>query len=155
MGWMFRLLLLFLSSVVTWEIPWTEEPGRLHSPWGCKRAGDDLVAEHMHTHTSCILIKLEENIALTKLTSFIKISNFPLKKIVLKCVKCSLFVSYQINKNYTHWECLFWPWILQLPLVCNRCPVDSTRCLVVLWSLWVPHPSCEKEFPRKRVWQCS
>ena len=93
---MFRLLLLLLSGVATWEIPWTEEPGRLHSPWGCKRAGDDLVTEHIRTHTSCILIKLEENIALT---SFIKISNFPFKKIVLKC---SLSVSYQINKNYTH-----------------------------------------------------
>ena len=24
-------------SILAWEIPWTEEPGRLHSPWGCKR----------------------------------------------------------------------------------------------------------------------
>ena len=24
------------SSVLAWRIPWTEEPGRLHSPWGCK-----------------------------------------------------------------------------------------------------------------------
>ena len=23
------------SSILTWEIPWTEEPGRLQS-WGCK-----------------------------------------------------------------------------------------------------------------------
>ena len=99
---MFRLLLLLLSSVVTWEIPWTEEPGRLHSPWGCKRAGHDSVTEHIFTHTSCILIKSGENIALKKLTSFIKISHFPFKKIVLKCLKCSLFVSYQINENYTH-----------------------------------------------------
>ena len=152
---MFRLLLLLLSSVVTWEIPWTEEPGRLHSPWGCKRAGHDSVTEHIFTHTSCILIKSGENIALKKLTSFIKISHFPFKKIVLKCLKCSLFVSYQINENYTHWGCLFLPWILWLPLVCNRCPVDRTWCQVALWSLWVPHPSCEKEFPRKRVWQCS
>ena len=22
------------SSSFTWKIPWTEEPGRLHSPWG-------------------------------------------------------------------------------------------------------------------------
>ena len=65
---MFRLLFLLLSSVVTWEIPWTEEPGRLHSPWGCKRAGHDLVTGQICTHTSCILIKSEENIALKKLT---------------------------------------------------------------------------------------
>ena len=24
------------SSVLAWEIPWTEEPGRLYSPWGGK-----------------------------------------------------------------------------------------------------------------------
>ena len=23
------------SSTLAWEIPWTEEPGRLH-PWGCR-----------------------------------------------------------------------------------------------------------------------
>ena len=24
------------SSILTWRIPWTEEPGGLHSPQGCK-----------------------------------------------------------------------------------------------------------------------
>ena len=24
------------SSMLAWRIPWTEEPGRLYSPWGCK-----------------------------------------------------------------------------------------------------------------------
>ena len=24
------------SSILTWRIPWTEEPGRLYSPWGHK-----------------------------------------------------------------------------------------------------------------------
>ena len=24
------------SSILAWEIPWTEEPGRLYSPWGHK-----------------------------------------------------------------------------------------------------------------------
>ena len=24
------------SSILAWEIPWTEELGRLHSPWGHK-----------------------------------------------------------------------------------------------------------------------
>ena len=24
------------SSILAWEIPWTEEPGGLYSPWGCK-----------------------------------------------------------------------------------------------------------------------
>ena len=24
------------SSILAWKIPWTEEPGGLHSPWGCE-----------------------------------------------------------------------------------------------------------------------
>ena len=26
------------SSILAWEIPWTEEPGRLYSSWGRKRS---------------------------------------------------------------------------------------------------------------------
>ena len=26
------------SSILAWKIPWTEEPNRLHSPWGCKES---------------------------------------------------------------------------------------------------------------------
>ena len=26
------------SSILAWRIPWTEEPGGLHSPWGCKQS---------------------------------------------------------------------------------------------------------------------
>ena len=26
------------SSILAWEIPWTEEPGGLYSPWGCKES---------------------------------------------------------------------------------------------------------------------
>ena len=26
------------SSIFAWRIPWTEEPGGLHSPWGCKES---------------------------------------------------------------------------------------------------------------------
>ena len=25
-------------SILAWKIPWTEEPGRLYSPWGCKES---------------------------------------------------------------------------------------------------------------------
>ena len=28
-----------------WEIPWTEEPDELYSPWGCKRVGHNLVTK--------------------------------------------------------------------------------------------------------------
>ena len=28
------------SSILAWRIPWTEEPGRLYSPWGRKESSD-------------------------------------------------------------------------------------------------------------------
>ena len=40
------------SSILAWEIPWTEEPGRLWSPWGCKRVGHDLVTTTTITFSS-------------------------------------------------------------------------------------------------------
>ena len=29
------------SSILAWEIPWTEESGRLYNPWGHKRVRHD------------------------------------------------------------------------------------------------------------------
>ena len=26
------------SSILAWRIPWTEKPGRLYGPWGCKKS---------------------------------------------------------------------------------------------------------------------
>ena len=34
------------SSILVWKIPWTEEPSRLYSPWGCRELD---VTEHTHT----------------------------------------------------------------------------------------------------------
>ena len=31
------------SSILAWEISWTEEPGGLYSPWAHKRVGQNLV----------------------------------------------------------------------------------------------------------------
>ena len=36
------------SSILAWEIPWTEEPGRL-SPWSCKRVRHNLVTKQLLT----------------------------------------------------------------------------------------------------------
>ena len=33
------------SNILPWEIPWTEEPGRGPSPWGCKRVKHDLATK--------------------------------------------------------------------------------------------------------------
>ena len=33
------------SSILAWEIPWTDEPGGLYSPWGCKRVRYDITTK--------------------------------------------------------------------------------------------------------------
>ena len=38
------------SSVLAWEIPWIEEPGRLES-MGLQRVRHDLATKHHHQHT--------------------------------------------------------------------------------------------------------
>ena len=42
------------SSILAWKIQWTEEPGRLHSPWGRKEL-DRTEHEHTHACTSPLL----------------------------------------------------------------------------------------------------
>ena len=38
------------SSILAWEITCTEEPGRPHSPWGCKRVRHNLeTKQQQHT----------------------------------------------------------------------------------------------------------
>ena len=43
------------SNILAWEIPWTEEPGRLQSPWSCK--GSD-TTDHTYTQALPILLFL-------------------------------------------------------------------------------------------------
>ena len=38
------------SSILSWRIPWTEEPGG-YSPWGCKDSDMTERLTHTHTHT--------------------------------------------------------------------------------------------------------
>ena len=37
------------SSILDWKIPWTEEPGRLYSPWGLEES-DTTEGLHFHFH---------------------------------------------------------------------------------------------------------
>ena len=37
------------SSILAWRIPWTEEPGGLYSPWGCKELD---MTKRLHFHFS-------------------------------------------------------------------------------------------------------
>ena len=37
------------SRILAWRIPWTEEPGGLYSPWGCKELD---MTEQLTLHTT-------------------------------------------------------------------------------------------------------
>ena len=41
------------SSTLAWKIPWTEKPGRPHSPWG-REESDTTERLHFHLSLSCI-----------------------------------------------------------------------------------------------------
>ena len=47
------------SSILAREIPWMEEPGRLYSPWGCKRVGYNL-ANKQQQNLSSVTTTLEK-----------------------------------------------------------------------------------------------
>ena len=46
------------SSILAWEIPWTEEPGRLYSPWSCKWVGNNLATKQQQ---QCVYIIYKYN----------------------------------------------------------------------------------------------
>ena len=41
---------LSLTSMLTWEIAWTDEPGGLYSSWGRKRVGHNLAIKQQQQH---------------------------------------------------------------------------------------------------------
>ena len=43
------------SSIPAWKIPWTEEPGGLHSPWGRRELDTTEHTPHTHTNTHPVL----------------------------------------------------------------------------------------------------
>ena len=48
------------SSILVWEIPWKEEPGRLHSPWGCKELDrTEGLRLSLHTEIDLLLFILQ------------------------------------------------------------------------------------------------
>ena len=49
------------SSILAWKIPWTEEPGRLHKPWGCKESD---MTEQLSMHAIHILLNIKQIIHL-------------------------------------------------------------------------------------------
>ena len=47
----FLIYKMSIIIIVSWEIPWTVKPGRLHGPWGHKRFGHNLVTKQQPPHT--------------------------------------------------------------------------------------------------------
>ena len=44
------------SSILAWKIPWTEEPGGLHTVHGVTRVRHDLVGVHTHLGISDLFV---------------------------------------------------------------------------------------------------
>ena len=44
-----------LSSITAWEIPWTEEPGRLYS-MGLQTVQHDWATKQQQIHSDCIMV---------------------------------------------------------------------------------------------------
>ena len=47
------------SSILAWKIPWTEEPGGLHSSWGHKES--DMTEQHFHFNCKDLYVVREKN----------------------------------------------------------------------------------------------
>ena len=42
------------SSILAWIIPWTEEPGRVYTLWGCRESDTTEHLTHIHTNIQTI-----------------------------------------------------------------------------------------------------
>ena len=49
------------SSILAWEIPWREEPGGLHSPWGRRESDTTVSLTHTFTLTFDTVIVILHN----------------------------------------------------------------------------------------------
>ena len=70
------------SSVLAWEVPWTEEPGGLQCPWGCKESSWQ---NHVPACGCCLCVPLVDPDV--DLTDFLF---FPSTFLGSRCVHCTL-----------------------------------------------------------------
>ena len=61
------------SSTLAWKIPWTEEPDRLYSPWGCKES-DTTEQLHVDFHQQLYANKKDK---VEEMDKFLEKNNFP------------------------------------------------------------------------------
>ena len=66
------------SSILGWKIPWTEEPGRLYSPWDC-RVGYDWATSLTHS-SKALWVVYQQNLCQTWEWTF----SAPWDKMVMK-----------------------------------------------------------------------
>ena len=49
------------SSILAWRIPWTEEPGRLHSPWNLKELDTTEQLHSLEQNTIFLILYINDN----------------------------------------------------------------------------------------------
>ena len=83
------------SSILVWEIPWTEEPGGLQS-MGSQRVGHDLETKKQQRQLDISLLSVEYSEVLTELLHFSSWGQFYYQKkgIILSYLKCDIQFSY-------------------------------------------------------------
>ena len=89
------------SSILAWRIPWTEEPGRLYSPWGHKKSDVTKQLSPFFIYAMLILI-YSERYELKLIFSRIEIQLFQLfvEKIILSPLNC---LCHLIKKQLIKW----------------------------------------------------
>ena len=87
------------SSILAWRIPWSEEPGGLHSPWCHKES--DMTEVTQHTR------EVKENNCYQNNLNFLK-TCITILKIFVRCLLVShevLVIMYTLNKQNRDLKC--------------------------------------------------
>ena len=103
----------FLSSILAWRIPWTEEPGRLQSIGHRVRHDWSDLAQHIYIHKWKY-----ESVSQTRILQWVAIpfshgSSWPRDQTQVSCISSELFMSgyvYIHTHLYFLPPYLFWPW---------------------------------------------
>ena len=137
------------SSILAWELPWTEEPSRLQ-PMGSQRVGHDW-ATNIFTFTFQIIWSSKPNYEFESDSQFVAETRKALGVLKTSCWDCpwSLMVSRHCSLSDTHrrspvgdqgekckwipavWQyvCFLWEW-LQAKRSLSRCLVKGQRFLL-------------------------
>ena len=93
------------TPVLAWEIPWTEEPGRLQS-MGLQRIGHDLETIQQEWNMTCWVLKLFGDLFLLPFSPFWndKVCNFyPMLVLPLSLEVITCFLVSQVGRKFAPW----------------------------------------------------